>query len=105
MDVLKRPHAILADDLDQFYRGKCVVVTGAAGSIGSAIAEQMVAFECGRLVLLDQFDHGLLDVMERVSRIDRRLDVVDALCDVRDPVRLTRWFKRVRPISSFTRLR
>lgn len=97
MDVLKRPHAVLADDLDQFYRGKCVVVTGAAGSIGSAIAEQMVAFDCGRLVLLDQFDHGLLDVMERVSRIDRRLDVVDALCDVRDPVRLTRWFKRVRP--------
>jgi O-antigen biosynthesis protein WbqV len=97
MDVLKRPHAILADDLDQFYRGKCVVVTGAAGSIGSAIAEHLVAFECGRLVLLDQFDHGLLDVMERVSRIDRRLDVVDALCDVRDPVRLTRWFKRVRP--------
>jgi FlaA1/EpsC-like NDP-sugar epimerase len=97
MDVLKRPHAVLGHDLEQFYRGKCVLITGAAGSIGSAIAEHLATLECGRLVLLDQFDHGLLDVMERVGRIDRRLDVVDALCDVRDPVRLTRWFARVRP--------
>jgi O-antigen biosynthesis protein WbqV len=71
-DVLKRPHAVLAHDLDQFYRGKCVAITGAAGSIGSALAEDLAKFECGRLVLLDHFDHGLLDIIERVGRIDRR---------------------------------
>lgn len=99
MDVLKRSHAILATecDLEAFYRDKCVLITGAAGSIGSAIAEYLAGLQCRRLVLLDQFDHGLLDILERVGRIDRRLDVVDALCDIRDGVRLERWFGRVRP--------
>ena len=97
MDVLKRPHAVLALDLEQHYRGKCVAVTGAAGSIGSALAEELAKLECGRLVLLDHFDHGLLDIVERVGRIDKRLDVVDALCDVRDRERLNKWFSRARP--------
>ncbi|MBI3437155.1 MAG: polysaccharide biosynthesis protein [Proteobacteria bacterium] len=49
------------------------------------------------MVLLDHFDHGLLDVMERVGRIDRRLELVDALCDIRDGDRVGKWFDRVRP--------
>ncbi|MBS0386797.1 MAG: polysaccharide biosynthesis protein, partial [Proteobacteria bacterium] len=97
MEVLKRPHAVLLDELHDFYGDKAIVITGAGGSIGSAIAEQLAAWQCRRLVLLDQFDHGLLDALERVSRIDRRLDVIDALCDVRDSVRIERWLARVEP--------
>jgi FlaA1/EpsC-like NDP-sugar epimerase len=97
VDVLKRPHAVLAGDLAQSFRGKSVAITGAAGSIGSALAEEMAKFDCGRLILLDHFDHGLLDVVERVGRIDRRLDVIDALCDIRDRERLGKWFTRTRP--------
>lgn len=97
MDTLTRSHAVLRDNLEGFYRGKCVVVTGAAGSVGGAVAEELATLGCERLVLLDQFDHGLLDILERVERIDRRLDVVDVLCDIRDRTRLIRWFARVRP--------
>jgi O-antigen biosynthesis protein WbqV len=97
MDVLKRPHAILADNLAQFYQDKCVAITGAAGSIGQALAEEFARLDCRRLVLLDHVDHGLLDVTERVGRIDRRVEIVDALCDIRDSERLNKWFGRVRP--------
>jgi len=97
MDVLKRPHAVLGDHLEEFYRDKCVAITGAAGSIGSALAEAFARFDCRRLVLMDHFDHGLLDVVERVGRIDRRVELVDALCDIRDRDRVGRWFDRVRP--------
>lgn len=98
MDALRRPKSNFDTAvLQAFYRDKCVLVTGAAGSIGSALSEQLATMGCARLVMLDQFDHGLLDIVERVTRIDHRLDAVDALCDVRDLERTTAWFARVKP--------
>lgn len=98
MDALRRSKISFdTAALQAFYAGKTVLVTGAAGSIGSALSEQLATMDCRRLVMLDQFDHGLLEIVERVSRIDRRLDAVDALCDIRDPERLTACFSRVKP--------
>lgn len=97
MDVLKRPHAVFSDGLLDFYRDRRVAITGAAGSIGSALAEEFARLDCRSLALVDHFDHGLLDVVERVGRIDRRVEIIDALCDVRDRERLRRWFERIRP--------
>src|SRR5512147_630914 len=98
MDALRRQKTNSdSTALQAFFAGKTVLITGAAGSIGSALAEQLATMDCARLVMLDQFDHGLIDIVERVSRIDRRLDAVDALCDIRDIERLTACFKRVKP--------
>lgn len=80
-----------------FYRDKTVLITGAAGSVGSALSEELARLGCGKLVLLDHFDHGLLDVMENASRINPDLEVVDALCDIRDPERLSHWMERLSP--------
>jgi FlaA1/EpsC-like NDP-sugar epimerase len=54
-DLLGRNPIIL--DLDKIQRGlkgKTILVTGAAGSIGSEIARQLMRFSTGRLILLDQ---------------------------------------------------
>jgi O-antigen biosynthesis protein WbqV len=72
-------------------------VTGAAGSIGSALVEELAMLGCSQLVLVDQHDHGLIDITERVSRLDRKIEVVDLLCDVRDRERLVRRFESLRP--------
>jgi O-antigen biosynthesis protein WbqV len=86
-----------ADDLKRFYRGKRVLVTGAAGSVGSALAEQLTQFDCAHLALLDQYDHGLLEIVERVGRIKPSLEVAEILCDVRDRDRLASRFERIKP--------
>lgn len=83
--------------LRSFYEGKRVLVTGAAGSVGSALCLQLAELGCARLAMLDQFDHGLLDIVERVHRTNPRLDVVDALCDIRDRDRLQHWMNRIEP--------
>ena len=85
------------NSLRAFYRGKRVLVTGAAGSVGSALCAQLAELGCARLGMLDQFDHGLIDITEQVRRIDPKLDAVDALCDIRDRDRLALWFQRIAP--------
>lgn len=82
---------------DNFYAGKRVAVTGAGGSIGSALAAHFANMNCAQLALIDQFDHGLIEVAEQASRISPKLDVVEVLTDVRDGVRLTRQFERLQP--------
>ena len=83
--------------LRSFYQGKRILVTGAAGSVGSSLCLQLAELGCARLGMLDQFDHGLLEILEQVHRISPRLDAVDALCDIRDRERLQTWVSRIEP--------
>ncbi|MEZ5996641.1 MAG: polysaccharide biosynthesis protein [Hyphomonadaceae bacterium] len=57
----------------------------------------MAELGCERLALLDQFDHGLIDIVEKVKRAAPDLAVTEALCDVRDSARLDAWMRRIEP--------
>jgi O-antigen biosynthesis protein WbqV len=52
---------------------------------------------CAHLALLDQFDHGLIDIFERVKRTVPAQQVTDVLCDVRDAGRLDAVVRRIEP--------
>jgi FlaA1/EpsC-like NDP-sugar epimerase len=83
--------------LHTFYSTKRVLVTGAAGSVGSALCKQLAELGCMHLAMLDQFDHGLIETVERVKRLAPALQVTEALCDVRDAGRLDAWMRRIEP--------
>jgi O-antigen biosynthesis protein WbqV len=78
-------------------RGKRVLITGAAGSVGAALANTLADFGDCELALLDHFDHGLLNIVEEVERIAPQMRATEALCDIRDRRRLGAWFERLRP--------
>jgi O-antigen biosynthesis protein WbqV len=80
-----------------FFSGKRVLVTGAAGSVGAALCTKLAELDCAHLAMLDQFDHGLLDIVERVKRVAPGLKTTEALCDIRDGGRLDAWMGRVTP--------
>ncbi|MCX6588730.1 MAG: nucleoside-diphosphate sugar epimerase/dehydratase [Acidobacteria bacterium] len=69
-------------------QGRCVLVTGAGGSIGSEICRQVAGYDPRRLVLLDQAESDLfrihLELLERYS--EERL--APAVADICDPARL-----------------
>lgn len=81
----------------RFFADKSVLITGAAGSVGSALALKLAQLGCRKLALLDQFDHGLLEVTEAARRLAPKLKIVEALCDVRDSGRLDSWVARIEP--------
>ena len=47
-----------------FYFGKTVLITGAGGSIGSALAKQIAAAMPKRLILLDHNENGVYDLLQ-----------------------------------------
>lgn len=54
-DLLGRDPIILdLEKIQKGLKGKTILVTGAAGSIGSEIARQLMRFNTGQLILLDQ---------------------------------------------------
>ncbi len=59
-ELLPRPPVRFTDDaVERLLRDKVVLVTGAAGSIGSEICRQIIASRPRRLILLDISENGL----------------------------------------------
>ncbi|MGQ0532380.1 MAG: polysaccharide biosynthesis protein [Caulobacteraceae bacterium] len=83
--------------LASFYQGKRILVTGAAGSVGAALSLQLAQLGCAHLAMLDQFDHGLLEIVERVRRAVPKQQYSEVLCDIRDSGRLETWMARIEP--------
>lgn len=57
-NVIKTDVELISGDL----RGKCILVTGGAGSIGGELVRQIAAFEPGRLIVLDNAESALHEV-------------------------------------------
>ena len=51
--LCREPVHLDSQSIGRFLRGRVVLVTGAAGSIGSEICRQVLAFRPGKLILLD----------------------------------------------------
>ncbi|HTF58258.1 MAG TPA: nucleoside-diphosphate sugar epimerase/dehydratase [Planctomycetota bacterium] len=88
-DLLRRePIRLEEEKIAAFLRGKRVLVTGAAGSIGSELCRQVLKYRPERLVALDLAETPLHDLMLEIRR-GANMDVVyPELGDVTDAVRV-----------------
>jgi FlaA1/EpsC-like NDP-sugar epimerase len=83
-------------ELVRHYRGKRVMVTGAAGSIGSELARQLRYFKPSEFILLDKDESGLYEIALEV-REDFDGKVHEVVADVQNLGRLGRIFSRTKP--------
>ena len=66
----------------RMIRGTPVLVTGAAGSIGSELAYQILQYHPSVLVCLDQDESGLFELQQRLSRLDTNSKAEFCIADI-----------------------
>ncbi len=92
-EVIRLENSYLYDE----FRGKCVAITGAAGSIGSELARQILSYSPSQLILIDQAESNLYEVerelLERCG--DTKLCVFVA--DIRNKQRISHIFADLKP--------
>ena len=76
---------------------KTIMITGAAGSIGSEIARQLTSFQCEKVILVDQAETPLFYVQNELREkfLDVRFQIVPA--DVTHAARMDHLFSEFRP--------
>jgi FlaA1/EpsC-like NDP-sugar epimerase len=77
--------------------GKVVLVSGAAGSIGSELARQMSAYEPVHVILVDNNESGLYDLTLDLSAQHPKTEYVPLLGDVTDRVVMRSVYEQYQP--------
>ncbi|HLE97437.1 MAG TPA: nucleoside-diphosphate sugar epimerase/dehydratase, partial [Candidatus Thermoplasmatota archaeon] len=88
---------VIHEDLDRVVRGRRVVVTGGAGTIGSELCRQILRLGPAKLFPLDVDETRLHDLGEELRAIRADVPVEEALVDVRDRGEVERFFRTSRP--------
>ncbi len=97
-DLLRRdPVRLQTGPIESYVHGRCVLVTGAGGSIGSEIVRQIAPFGPSRIVLLGRGEHSVYLIDREVARRWPHLRRHAVICDVRDRSSLEEVFAEHRP--------
>src|SRR5690606_31820700 len=85
--------------LDEF-NGETVLVTGAAGSIGSELVNQLSNYDVKHLVLVDQAESALHDVKQDL-KLAVKFNFTAIVADIRDGLRIDVIFQIHKPTMVF----
>jgi FlaA1/EpsC-like NDP-sugar epimerase len=97
-DLFEREQVrIDTQEIEKCLRDKSVMVTGAAGSIGSELCRQISKFHPKKLIMLDHEETGLFDINRELADKLPRLNCVALLGDVKDSQKIRRIFTQHSP--------
>ncbi|WP_255554269.1 polysaccharide biosynthesis protein [Mesonia aestuariivivens] len=97
-DLLQRtPIKLNNKKLFSIYENKSILVTGAAGSIGSEIVRQLIPFQPERIILVDQAETPLHELKLELQKNYPDLSFVSVIANVRDKKRLQQVFEKHLP--------
>lgn len=97
-DLLNRERvAIDPKQIQSFIKNKIVLITGAAGSIGSELSRQVAKFEPSILLLLDQDETCLFNISKELENNFSNLKFQIIVADIRDKEKIAEIFKRFKP--------
>ena len=97
-DLLMREEIkISMDEIVENFQGKTVMVTGAAGSIGSELCRQLATFGVENLILFDNAETPMHNLRLEFDENFPDVKYIPIIGDVRLPTRLDYAFRKFRP--------
>ena len=89
-DLLGRPEVVLDQkELNLYFEGKTILVTGAGGSIGSEICRQIARFSPKRLLLLGHGENSIYLIhRELQEKYGKSIELIPVIADVQDRERI-----------------
>ena len=97
-DLLGRePVSLDQKSIEDFLQNKIVLVTGAAGSIGSELSRQIAKFNPLSVILLDQDETGIFNISEELREKFSDLKIIPIIADIQDKTKIERLFGEFKP--------
>lgn len=101
-DLLQRPPVeVDLSSISAYLEGQVVLVTGAAGSIGSELCRQIAELKPARLVMLDHDENGIFYIDLEIKDLVPDLEVVPLIRDIQNFNTLEELFKQYQPTVVF----
>ncbi len=97
-DLLGRdPVTLDTENIGKLLAGRCVMVTGAGGSIGSEICRQILAFRPATLVLVGRGENRIFSIEMELRKRKLATKLCTCIADVTNRDRMEQLFKTYRP--------
>lgn len=97
-DLLERtPIELNNNKIAKQIKGKVILITGAAGSIGSEIVYQILNFKPQRIILLDQAETPLYHLSVELEKVNDGVEIIPIVADIKDKRILTHIFSTHKP--------
>lgn len=93
----RKPIRILNSSIKEEFNNKIILVTGAAGSIGSEIVKQVLKYNPAKVVLLDQSESGIYDLNQELLSQNKKYNFEIVIGDVSRKERMENLFKNFKP--------
>ena len=97
-DLLERKPIVLDNKLvSSQLSGKVVLITGAAGSIGSEIVWQVLDFNPKKIIIIDQAETPLHHLSLEIDKSQKKVKVISIISDIRNKSSLATTFEKYKP--------
>lgn len=97
-DLLERKPIVLDNKLvSSQLSGKTVLITGAAGSIGSEIVWQVLDFNPKKIIIIDQAETPLHHLSLEIEKSQKKVKVISIITDIRNKASLATTFEKYKP--------
>ena len=93
----RNPISTDLNKIKEYIKGKRILVTGGAGSIGSEIVRQLVNFKASSVTVFDNAEASMFHLEQEISRSNPKSHIKYVIGDVRDKYRLEEVFDSFKP--------